>query len=256
MSQGGSDWYPADDTGYERPAPSGYPPSPPPAAPYNNGGPHHGRHAQPPPRQEASGSWYPPDPAQQQPQGGSLDSSRYFDELEQEDYGSARGFVGDIPVADPLRRIGSALIDAGLCVVLPALVIALFDISNGTEVLLLLGAVVANVCLYAEITGGQTVGKQLLGTQAARVIVTRSGKFALVKRGPIVSLVRAGIHFFDAMFFYIAIPLIILTPQHQSFGDLLTRTVVINPRSSDHFPVRHKTRRPRGFDHLIAAMTR
>ena len=28
MSHGGSDWYPADDTGYERPAPSGYPPSP------------------------------------------------------------------------------------------------------------------------------------------------------------------------------------------------------------------------------------
>jgi uncharacterized RDD family membrane protein YckC len=229
MSHGGSDWYPADDTGYERPAPSGYPPSPRPAGRYNDGGPHYGRHAQPPPRQEASGSWYPEDPDQQQPQGGSLDSSRYFDELEQEDYGSARGFVGDIPVADPLRRIGSALIDAGLCVVLPALVIAVFDISNGTEVLLLLGAVVANVCLYAEITGGQTVGKQLLGTQAARVIVTRSGKFALVKRGPIVSLVRAGIHFFDAMFFYIAIPLIILTPQHQSFGDLLTRTVVIKP---------------------------
>ena len=229
MSQGGSDWYPADDTGYERPAPSGYPPSPPPAAPYNNGGPHHGRHAQAPAPYDTSGSWYPEEPAQQQPQGGSLDSSGYFDELEQEDYGSARGFVGDIPVADPLRRIGSALIDAGLCVVLPALVIILFGISNGTEVLLLLGAVVANACVYAEITGGQTVGKQLLGTQAARVILTRSGKYALVKRGPVVSLVRAGLHFFDATFFYISIPVIVLTPQHQSFGDLLTRTVVIKP---------------------------
>ncbi len=171
MSHGGSDWYPADDTGYERPAPSGYPPSPPPAGPYNDGGPHHGRHAQAPAPYGTSNSWYPQDfVAQQQPQGGSLDSSRYFDELEQEDYGSARGFVGDIPVADPLRRIGSALIDAGLCVVLPALMIAVFDISNGTEVLLLLGAVAANVCLYADMTGSQTVGKQLLAIQAARVV--------------------------------------------------------------------------------------
>jgi uncharacterized RDD family membrane protein YckC len=199
----------------------------PPAAPYS-AGPY-----------PSAGQYHPTaqpqQPAQPQPPAGGWHGSEIFEALDKDDYGPPRGYFGDVKVADPIRRIGSLLIDMMLCVFLPSAVGESFGLSNNGLLFVMLVCVALNSVVYA-FPRGQTIGKMIVGTQAVRGVKLKRGGYAIVNRGPVVNMFRAAAHSLDFLFWFISIPLIIASGRHRSIGDILTKTVVIRPQVIDRLP--------------------
>jgi uncharacterized RDD family membrane protein YckC len=173
--------------------------------------------------------WYPEEADEDlTPTGPGGGHSRYFSNLDEDDYGSPRGYFGDIRTANPLQRIGSLFIDFVVSVFVPAGVADLLGFSGNTLVIVMVVFVALNSVVFAQETG-QTIGKRLVGTQAVRGIVSQRGRQSLVNRGPAMNMVRAACHVFDLLLWFISIPLILVSRHHRSIGDFLTKTMVISP---------------------------
>lgn len=181
--------------------------------------------------------WYPetdPNGDVTAPSGDapSVSTSTWYDPtLEDEDYGMRRGFLGDIPCANPVRRSAGILIDAAVSVALPFYFAGYAHLPGGQPLALIALAVLANEGSGYET--GQTLGKRLMGLQAVRPVRTRSGKHVIVNRGYVRNLLRALAHVLDLGLWFISIPLMFVNRYHQSLGDLLTRTKVIHPARID-----------------------
>ncbi len=192
--------------------------------------------------------WYPaPGPAPREPVPGSLEDSRFFQELDETDYIQRRSAVGDIPVAGPLRRVGSLLIDMTVCVWAPVTWAEFVNTPDYFTFALIGLAILGNeIAGFATGELGQTLGRRVFGLQAARVVVTHYGKQAIVDRGLRMNVLRALLHVVDVLLWFVAIPWVIFTRYHRTLADSLTKTVMIRPAEIKTLP-----RAPRG-SHTIA----
>ncbi len=192
--------------------------------------------------------WYPtPVPAPHEPVAGSVEGSRFFQGLDDTDYIERRSAVGDIPVAGPLRRIGSLLIDMTVCVWAPAAWAAFIDAPDSFAFAMIGLAILGNeIAGFATGERGQTLGRRVFRLQAARVVVTHYGKQAIVDRGMRMNVLRALLHVVDVLLWFVAIPWVIFTRYHRTLADSLTKTVMIRPAEIKTLP-----RAPRG-SHTIA----
>lgn len=188
--------------------------------------------------------WYPDDgdepgqgPGQQAKPGAPrwTEASAYWETLTEEDYGPRYGFVGDVPAAGPLRRIGALAIDAFVTAYIPFLLLQLLGVGGGTIGVVILVLAGLHATVYRP-DYGQTLGKQLLRIQAVRTIRSPRGRQAIVNPGPVRNVVRAWLHFLDLSLLVISVPLIFITPKHRTLADFLTKTVVIRPPSIEPLP--------------------
>lgn len=90
-----------------------------------------------------------------------------------------------------------------------------------------IGAVVAVYACICELATGRTVGKWIL-----RLSITEDGR---EKASPKAIILRNAARIIEFHFFVLAL-LVVLTPSRQRLGDLLARTVIVEPESDETAP--------------------
>ena len=124
-------------------------------------------------------------------------------------------------------RVGSSILD-GLLLGLVSGVASLLGDAAGN--IAWVAFAVWNA-IYLQGTTGQTLGKRVVGTQLVRKVRRHPGTEHLVAPGPATALLRRIAQILDSLSLGIGYLAPLWTQRRQTFGDLLSQTVVIKASS-------------------------
>ncbi len=124
-------------------------------------------------------------------------------------------------------RVGSSIVD-GLLLGLVSGVASLLGDAAGNIAWVVFGVWNA---IYLQGTTGQTLGKRVVGTQLVRKVRRHPGTEHLVAPGPATALLRRFAQILDSLSLGVGYLAPLWTQRRQTFGDLLSQTVVIKASS-------------------------